>query len=261
MELHLETGSAVQFIFLALCLIAAAAYLHAAFYSSRTYRKWPLFRMVLWLFAILMVVFSMLKVGAFEHSATLTGHMWNHLLLGMAAPLLAVLAAPMTLLLRTLSVPTARKVSRFLKSPVPAFVSHPIAAALLNTGGMFVLYRSDLYNLMLASPLLAAFIHFHLFMAGYLFTAAILSVDPSPHRFGYPSRAILLFLSLAAHGILSKMVYAFPPAGVDPADAASAGKLMYYGGDLVDALLIVLLCWKWYNSARPRQMLQESGLQ
>ena len=43
-------------------------------------------------------------------------HMVTHLLLGMLAPLLLVLAAPVTLLLRTLPLAAARRVSRVLTS-------------------------------------------------------------------------------------------------------------------------------------------------
>lgn len=260
LHLHFQNGSAGQFLFIGFCFIVIAAYIHAAFFSSRTYREWPVRRSILWIAAIGMIAFASLEGMDVGQSSAFTGHMWNHLLIGMAAPLFAVLSAPMTLLLRVLPVPAARKVSSFLRSPVPAFMSHPVTAFLLNTGGMLVLYRSDLYIWMHDSLLLYAFVHLHLFIAGYLFTAAILCADPSPHRLSYLSRSVLLFLSLAAHGILSKMVYAFPPDGVEKADAQSAAMLMYYGGDMVDVLLIIILCWKWYTSARPRPVLQESGL-
>lgn len=259
MAQHLADGSVVQFLVVVLCLALIAAYVHAALLSNRSYRKWPIYRTILWIFALLMIAFSVGGFGIAGRSHAFTDHMWIHLMLGMAAPLLAVLAAPMTLLLRTLPVAAARKVSHFLKSPLPVFISHPVTAGILNTGGMFVLYRSGLYSLMDTAPLLNGLIHLHLFMAGYLFTAAILCIDPSPHRVSYLARAILLILSLAAHGILSKMIYAFPPDGITLADAQSAGKLMYYGGDLVDAFLIGLFCWKWYNAERPRQLLKEIG--
>lgn len=75
-------------------------------------------------------------------------HMLVHLLLGMLAPLLMALAAPMTLLLRTLSVSSARVLSRVLSSRPLRLLTHPVIASFLNLGGLWLLYTTDLYSLM-----------------------------------------------------------------------------------------------------------------
>ena len=31
--------------------------------------------------------------------------------------------------------------------------------------------------------------------------------------------------------------------------------LMYYGGDAVEVVIMIILGWRWYQSARPRQAL------
>ena len=259
MEVHQGNGSVWEFFLAILFILGNIAYIHAAVISSRNYKRWPLFRIVLWISATLIAVFTMLGPGAFQNHTNFTRHMGVHLLIGMLAPLLMVLSAPITLLLRTLSVPAARKVSRLLRSPFMRLASNPIVAALLNVGGMFVLYTTDLYSWMHEYFLLYAVIHLHLFFAGYLFTAALLYIDPVSHRFSYPYRAVVLVLSLAGHGILSKLIYASPPEGVPKTEAEAGGMLMYYGGDGIDAVLIFILCWKWYHSARPRQLATESG--
>ena len=38
--------------------------------------------------------------------------------------------------------------------------------------------------------------------------------------------------------------------GAYPDDAESAAMLMYYGGDAVDVMLMVLLCARWFRSVR-----------
>jgi putative membrane protein len=95
-------------------------------------------------------------------------------------------------------------------------------------------------------------VHAHLLVTGYLFTAALVGVDPAPHRPGFPARAVVLVAVLAAHGILAKHLYAHPPAGVSGEQAETAAMLMYYGGDLIHLVLIILLCRRWYGSTRPR---------
>jgi putative membrane protein len=90
-------------------------------------------------------------------------------------------------------------------------------------------------------------VHIHVFLAGYLFTVSMISIDPSPHQKTFTHRASVLVLALAAHGILSKYVYAHPPTHVSAEGAQQGAMLMYYGGDLIDLCLIVLLCYEWFK--------------
>lgn len=94
-------------------------------------------------------------------------------------------------------------------------------------------------------------VHVHIVAAGYLFTAAMVGVDPDPRRPARPVRAIILIAFLAAHGILAKFLYGHPPAGVPAADAQAGAELMYYGGDLVDLALIAVFCRQWYDATGP----------
>ena len=121
-----------------------------------------------------------------QSHADFTAHMAGHLLLGMLAPLLIALAAPMTLLLRTLNVHTARKLSRLLTKLIQ-FVSLPtlIVASILNIGGLWLLYTTNLYTAMHANLLLHIIVHIHVFLAGYLFTISLLYIDPVFHRFSF----------------------------------------------------------------------------
>lgn len=180
-------------------------------------------------------------------------HMAVHLLLGMLAPLLIAISCPMTLLLRILNVSAARKVTSLLKSRPFRLLSNPATAAILNIGGLYVLYQTDLFHLMHESALLYGVIHLHIFLAGYLFTVSIVYFDVTPHQHGFLYRSVILILALAGHKILAKMLYANPPQGVARAEAESGSMLMYYGGDAIDAILIFFLCWHWYKSTARRE--------
>ena len=95
-------------------------------------------------------------------------------------------------------------------------------------------------------------VHIHVFIAGYLFTISLLYIDPVSHRFSFLFRTVVFILALAGHGILSKFIYAYPPEGVLIEQASVGAMLMYYGGDAVDLLLIIILFKHWYQSNRPR---------
>jgi putative membrane protein len=101
-------------------------------------------------------------------------------------------------------------------------------------------------------------VHLHVFFAGYLYTISIIYIDPIPHRYSFNLRAIVLILSLAAHGILSKYIYAYPPWGVPIEQAQMGGMIMYYGGDIVEIGLIFFFCQQWYKAARPRTIVSIS---
>ncbi|NMO95204.1 cytochrome c oxidase assembly protein [Paenibacillus lemnae] len=237
---------------LILCLLLIVLYTAAAYDSSRRYRRWPMYRTLLWTLGVLAAGSAVGGPIAYRSHDMFTAHMAGHLLLGMLAPLLMVWSAPVTLLLRTLSVSASRGVTQFLKSRYIVFISHPVTASFLNVGGLWILYSTDLFALMHEHLWIQVLVHVHVFFSGYLFTASIIYIDPVSHRFSYKLRIIVLLMALAWHGILAKHLVGSPPAGVPANEALDGSMLMYYGGDVVHAILITLLCYHWYRSTRPR---------
>ncbi|TDM02529.1 cytochrome c oxidase assembly protein [Macrococcus carouselicus] len=231
-------------IFSAVLLIGS--YLYAA---GRT--GWSFLRMFSWVLGILLAVLVMVGPLAEQMQRNFISHMYGHLLLGMLSPLLLVLSAPMTLLLRTLPVKYARKVSQLMNSRYVQLISHPVTALLLNAGGLWLLYRTDLFMMMHHYTWLHYLIHFHIFAAGYLFTAVMVEIDPLRHPYSFKYRSIVMIVSIALHQILSKSFYPYPPAGVLPEQAQTGAMVMYYGGDIIELTIIFVMCLKWYRSVRP----------
>ena len=231
-----------------------ATYLAAARAQRRAGRRWSTGRAVSFAGGVaLLAVAAAPPLAAWAHG-DLRGHMVQHVLVGMLAPLGLVLGAPVTLALRTLSVPAARHVVRVLRSPPVRVVSHPAAAALLNVGGMYALYLTPLYAAMQGSPALHAAVHAHVVLAGALFAWSVLGgPDPAPHPAPLRTRLVVLTLSIAAHAVLGKVMYGFLwPRGVaGAAEVEAAAQIMYYGGDLAEALLVVAVFARWYRAGRP----------
>jgi putative membrane protein len=228
-------------------VIAALGYLGAVRLIHRRGDRWPVRRTMSWCAGLSAVATALTGTGHGDFAA----HMTDHLLLGMAAPLLLVLAAPVTLALRALPVPRARRLARFLKVRPLRILTHPVTAAVLNAGGLWVLYTTGVYPRMGEHAWLHGLVSAHTLAAGYLFTAAVIGVDPAPHRPGPRARALVLVAFLATHDILAKHLYAHPPAGVAAPQAQAGAQLMYYGGDLLDVLLITIFCWQWYTASAP----------
>lgn len=235
-----------------LVLVATAVAYALGVHADRCGRGWPVHRTVLWYAGLAAAGTALVGPLADAARTSFTAHMVGHLLLGMVAPLLLVLAAPVTLVLRALPVVGARRVSRLLGLPVVRVATHPVVTAVLNGGGLWLLYTTDLYRLMHGSVLLHAAVHLHVLLAGYLFTASMVGLDPDRHRSSVRLRAAVLVLFVAAHSLLAKWLYIHPPVGVDLGDARVGAQVMYYGGDVVDVTLMVLLLAGWYRSTRAR---------
>jgi putative membrane protein len=258
-----QPGPGLPLVPVALAIVlglAAVLYLAAAAAQARTGRgAWPAHRSVLWLAGLGAVAVAVLGplAGAAHHD--FAAHLATHLLVGMLAPLLITLSAPVTLALRSLDVPAARRLSRLLNSRYTRFLAAPVPAAVLDVGSLWLLYATPLGGSLMHHAGLLAVLPLHFFVAGYLFTAAVVGIDPAPHRRSFGVRLAVLALAIAAHSALAKHLYAHSPAGTSDAAARRGAMLMYYGGDLVELLLLVLLCAQWYRAARPVPLLPPAG--
>lgn len=189
--------------------------------------------------------------------SSIRGHMVQHLLMAMFAPIFLVMGAPLTLLLRTLPAKASRFITRFLRSAVFSFASHPLMALVLNVGGMFALYLTPLYSISLSNPTVHYAVHVHFLAAGYLFTWSIIGFDPVPRRPPFALRVSVLACSIALHAFLTKYMYAYllpAETGDSAGEIREAAKLMYYGGDLSELLVLVILFVMRYPNfvARPQ---------
>jgi len=226
------------------------SYLIAVYWSNQKYKKWPVTRIAFWIIGVFSVFLGVMGPIAEKAHASFQAHMLTHLLLGMLGPLLLVLAAPVTLLLRNVSVENGRLISKLLRSFYVQWITHPLMTIFLNAGGLWLLYTTNLYSAMHSFIWLFVVVHIHVFLAGYVFTLSMIYIEPTPHRTSFRLRAIALIAAMAAHGILSKWIYANPPAGVDAMDAQQGGMLMYYGGDMIDLIIVILLCYQQFRSNR-----------
>ncbi|WP_326601670.1 cytochrome c oxidase assembly protein [Rhodococcus sp. PD04] len=179
-----------------------------------------------------------------------TAHMAGHLLVGMVGPLLIVLGRPVTLLLRSIPVGGTRTgLLTVLHSRPAALLTAPAVAAVLDMGGLWVLYRTPLFAAMHDDTLVAIVVHLHVFAAGMLFTVAICRLDPLRRRYGLPHLAVVLLVAGAVHAVLAKTLYAQSPPGTmfAASDLQAGAQLMYYGGDAVGVALAVVLAVRWYG--------------
>ncbi|MEU9981549.1 cytochrome c oxidase assembly protein [Streptomyces sp. NPDC050856] len=227
-------------------VVAVAGYLAAAARLRRRGDAWPRYRDASFTAggaALAAAAVAPLPGGPF------TAHMAQHLVIAMAAPVPLVVARPMTLALRTLPPGTARRALLAVTGSRPAaLLCFPPLAALLDMGGLWLLYRTPLLATAHHEPLVGAVVHLHVLAAGALFTFCVCQRDPVRHGWSLAWRGGALLAAGAAHAVLAKSLYASPPPGTAfaAADLRAGAQVMYYGGDLVDLALATVLAVQWY---------------
>jgi putative membrane protein len=177
-----------------------------------------------WRGAAFMAGCALLLIGFATTAHTFTGHMWQHLLIAMLAPLGLVLGTPVTLALRTLPANRARTVTRLLRTRVVRVLTHPGVALVLTVGSLPLLWSTSVLH----HPVLQV----HFVVSGCLFTWVIAGADPAPHRTSVRTRLVVLGVAIAAHATMSQLLYA-----TGDADRQAGATLMYYGGDVAELLL------------------------
>ncbi|WP_370616793.1 cytochrome c oxidase assembly protein [Mumia sp. Pv 4-285] len=230
----------------ALVGVVALAYVVAAV-AERRRRGWPYVRAAMFVAGAAVLAFALSpRVDRFA-DASFSGHVAQHLLLAMLAPLGLVLGAPVTLALRTLPHRSAVGLGRLLRSRPVWVVTRPVVALTLSSGGLVLLYFTPLYDLTTRSQAVHVLVHLHMLLAGVLFAWVVAGPDPAPGRPGVPARLVVLGAAIAVHATVAQLLYAglFVQVREPVAQLQAGGNLMYYGGDVIELMLALALLLTW----------------
>ncbi|MCU1635752.1 MAG: cytochrome c oxidase assembly protein [Cryobacterium sp.] len=237
---------------LLLIAVVAVSYLALARRRSAEPRGWNFGRTTAFLGGVALLALGFGAQSSPYPPGTLPAHMYQHLLVGMYAPIGLVLGAPMTLLLRSLPRRHGRRIGHLMRSRSVHVLAHPVTALAMNLGGLVVLYFTPLYAAAEVTPMLHQLITVHFLVTGTLFVWAIAGPDPAPRRPSVPARLVVLGIAIAGHAILSQLLYAglFVRVPALPAELRQAGELMYYAGDIAELILAFALVSTWRPNPR-----------
>ncbi|MFZ4178198.1 cytochrome c oxidase assembly protein [Streptomyces griseoincarnatus] len=238
------------------CVLAAVVYAAGAARLRRRGDAWPWRRDCVFAAGCAAVVWGLtgpVPGGPF------TAHAGRHLLTAMAGPALLTVARPLTLVLRLLPPGRPRRgLLRMAHSSVAGWLLFPPVAAAVDLGGLWLLYRTELWAAAHRHPLLGGLLELHMLLAGLLFALAVCRLGPVRGRCGLPLRAVTLLAAGAAHAVLAKSLYVAGPPGTvfAAADLRAGAQLMYYGGDAVEVFLALVLAVQWYAATGRRRARQ-----
>ena len=230
--------------------------------------QWPWYRTASFMLGVMAMAWITQGAPTVYGMVTFSGHMVEHMLLVMVAPLPLALGAPVTLALRAL--PARKDRSRgpreylrgVLESRVLRFVAHPIVAAANFAGSLVIFYYSPLFEFALRNHVGHLWMLVHFTLAGYFFVNALVGIDPGPQRPRFPLRIVLLFATMAFHAffgvslMMSQALLAptwFGLMGRDwgpdaITDQQYGGSLAWGIGELPVALLAIGVVIAWRRS-------------
>ena len=180
-------------------------YLAGVWRMHRRGDRWPWYRTALWLTGL--AIFAWTSNGSpMVYGETLFSmHMLGHMVLAMVIPLLLVLAAPITLALRTLhkrddgSRGPREWIMWITHSRYMDLLTQPIVAAVIFAGSLWVFYYTDLFRWAVSDHIGHVWMTIHFLLSGYLFALVLVGVDPIKKRPPHALRLLLLLATMAFH--------------------------------------------------------------
>src|SRR4051794_2201687 len=193
---HLDGGSVLA----VLSVVALLVYLGAVVRLRRSGVTWPWWRSLAW-FGGTASLFAVTGTWVNGYSMVLFSvHMTQHMVLSLITPLLLLLAAPVTLALRTLprgrgaaGAPRALLLDA-LHSRFARVVSSPFFTVPLFIASLYGIYFTPLFDALMGNPTGTKSLLAPLFGWGLLSFAPSVRQDPCPRPRAHPARMLDSFL-------------------------------------------------------------------
>ncbi len=246
---------------LALVGVAVAAALYATGVRRLTHagHPWPVTRSAVFATGLAVVVVATQSGLAAYDRVLFSLHVVQHLLLGMVAPLLLVLGAPVTLALQASHRGTQRRLLRVLHSGPARAVTHAVTAWILFGGTLVVLYFTGLYELSLRNSWVPSLVHFHFLLAGCLFMACVVGLDPIPGALSHGARLLYVLVALPFHAFIGVAILSMDrviaagwydtvvrPWGASPlADQRTGAGILWMAGELFGLIAALVVARQW----------------
>ena len=258
----------IDWLWLGVSVLAVALYLVGVRRMRVRGDSWPVLRTIGWIMGWAIFVWATCGAPGVYGRVLFSAHMLLHMTVSMAAPILMVLAAPVTLALRTLTTRRDNTLgprelllglvhSRFL-----TVLGNPIVAAAIFFGSLVVFYYSPLFELALRTHTGHVLMTTHFLLAGYLFAWVLVGIDPGPKRWPPSLRLVILFATISFHAffgvalttgttLLAPTFYQGLnlPWTVDLlADQRIGGAVAWGVGELPTLILALLVTLAWVRS-------------
>lgn len=248
-----------------LCLALALGYGYGMLRLRRRGDRWPVARLIAWLFGLL-AVFAVTGTGIAGYGMELFSvHMVQHMVLSMLAPIPLLMGAPVTLALRALPVSPRRGArgprevlvavihSRFARVVTSPFFTMPVFIA-----SLYGLYFTPMFDLLMRTWWGHGVMMLHFIAVGLLFFYPILGVDPAPTARkpvfailelfgGMPFHAFFGIAVMMSTGLITR-TFAHPPAGwhtTGLSDQQAGGAIAWSFSEIPTIIVLLVVFAQW----------------
>jgi cytochrome c oxidase assembly factor CtaG len=247
-----------------LVVVAGASYAAGVRRLGRRGRGWSRARTTAFVTGLVVVVVSTQSPLAAAESSRFSLHTAQHVLLGMVAPALFALGAPVTLGLQASSRSAQTALLGVLHSRTVTVLTHPVAAWIVFGGSLVVLYFSGLFELSLRNGAVHAAVHLQFLAAGGLFCWTAVGTDPGRWRLPHGARLLFVLLAVPVHAViglallgsvevLAPEVYGAGPEALS--DQRMGAGILWASGELFGVVLagVVLVQWMGHEERVARR--------
>jgi putative membrane protein len=244
-------------------LLAGWWYLSAVRRLGDRGRRWPWRRKAPFLGGLFVLVVATQSGIATADVTSFTAHVIQHLLLGMLAPILLALGAPVTLALQSSKRELRARLIKILHSRPVAVITHPVTAWSLFGGSMFALYFTPLYAATLRSTALHDLTHLVFVTAGCLFFWPVVGIDPMPHRMPYGARILYVLLALPFHTIIGVALLTqtkLIAPGITLSDQQTGAGILWTAGELMGLIAMMIVAAQWMTAEEREAIRQDRRL-
>ena len=180
-----------------------------------------------------------------------TAHMAEHVAIGMVAPLLLALGAPITLALQSSGPSTGRTLRLLLRSRAVRVLTHPLVAWLVFGATLVALVFSPVLEWSASNEAVHALVHLHFLLVGSLFAATFIAIDPIPHPLPHGARLLGVLLLVPFHAFVGVALLTarrplFPSVYPSISDQHSAAGVLWSSGELLTLAMGGIVFARWW---------------
>ena len=258
----------IEWLMTTFAVIAIVQYVRWAVRLHRRGDHWPIHRTILWVLAWLVFIVTIDSGAGVYGRVMMSVHMAGHMAISMTVPILLVMAAPVTLMLRAWPKRSdgTRGPREVLLSVVHSrylnVVANPAVSSALFFVSLIVFYYTPIFELALRTHTGHILMNIHFLVSGYLFAWALIGIDPGPKKWPAPLRLLVLLITITFHAffgvammtgstLLAPSFFTALHYVSDPLrDQQAAGTITWGSGEGPTFLLAMVVAAQWYRSDR-----------
>lgn len=250
----------------AVMIVATAAYLVGIARCGRAGGAWPWSRTAAWSGAMALLVVTLNSSAATFAHHLFWMHMITHLLLIMVIPLLLVLAQPVRLAMESSGPVGAGRVRTVMTHRVTRFVTSPAFSVPVYAAVLVGTHLTGFQQAMSEHGWIHTSETVVYIVSGYLLLLPTIGGEFSGHDLSHPVRFVTLLIAMGPDTLVGIVLmltdrplapaYGESRLGWGPdalADQNIAGAIMWFGGDGLMMLLLVLVAGQWIRAETHRK--------